>query len=78
MEITLLLEYSERGQLREWLQNNHNTAKECWVAIYNCSIPISLKRRFALDGSTALSSGCQMDDWLNDSHQDAKIVIGPI
>ena len=43
-----------------------------------CHISISLKRRFALDGSTALSSGCQMDDWLNDSHQDAKIVIGPI
>ena len=43
-----------------------------------CHIPISLKRRFALDGSTALSNGCPMDDWLNDSHQDAKIVIGPI
>ena len=39
MEITLLLEYSERGQLREWLQNNHNTAKECWVAIYKANKP---------------------------------------
>lgn len=34
MEITLLLEYSERRHLREWLEANHATAKECWVAMY--------------------------------------------
>lgn len=31
MEITLLLEYSDRRQLREWLLQNHQTATECWV-----------------------------------------------
>ena len=31
MEITLLLEFQERRQLREWLQENHSTAKDCWV-----------------------------------------------
>lgn len=31
MEITHLLEFQERKQLREWLQDNHSTAKDCWV-----------------------------------------------
>ena len=31
MDITLLLEFQERRQLREWLQENHPTAKDCWV-----------------------------------------------
>ena len=31
MEITLLLEFTERKQLRNWLQENHATAKECWI-----------------------------------------------
>jgi uncharacterized protein YdeI (YjbR/CyaY-like superfamily) len=31
MEVTLLLEFAERQQLRTWLQENHSTAKECWV-----------------------------------------------
>ena len=31
MDITLLLEFQERRQLREWLQENHSTAKDCWV-----------------------------------------------
>jgi uncharacterized protein YdeI (YjbR/CyaY-like superfamily) len=31
MEITLLLEFTERKQLRNWLQENHVTAKECWI-----------------------------------------------
>ena len=31
MDITLLLELQERRQLREWLQENHSTAKDCWV-----------------------------------------------
>ena len=33
MEITILLEYSDRSQLREWLQDNHSKEKECWVII---------------------------------------------
>ena len=31
MDITLLLVIQERRQLREWLQENHSTAKDCWV-----------------------------------------------
>ncbi len=34
MEIDILLEYSERGQLRRWLEENHATAHHCWVATY--------------------------------------------
>ena len=34
MEITDLLEYTERGQLREWLHAHHLCAKQCWVAVY--------------------------------------------
>ena len=33
MEITTLLEYSERSQLRAWLNDNHSKEKECWVVI---------------------------------------------
>lgn len=39
MEITNLLEYTHRSQLREWLAANHLTAKECWVALYRTKIP---------------------------------------
>lgn len=31
MGISLLLEYDSRQQLREWLLQNHDTARECWV-----------------------------------------------
>ena len=33
MEITLLLEFTERIQLRQWLMENHSSAKECWVVM---------------------------------------------
>jgi len=33
MEITTLLEYSDRSQLRAWLQKNHSKEKECWVVM---------------------------------------------
>ncbi len=33
MEITTLLEYSERSQLRAWLEENHSKEKECWVVM---------------------------------------------
>jgi len=39
MEILLLLEYTSRSQLREWLEANHATAKECWVTMYRTKIP---------------------------------------
>lgn len=31
MEIDLLLEYSDRAQLREWLEEHHAVAGHCWV-----------------------------------------------
>jgi len=39
MEITLLLEYTNRAQLRKWLETNHATAKECWVTCFRTKIP---------------------------------------
>ena len=39
MEITLLLEYSDRAQLHEWLEVNHALAKECWVTCFRTKIP---------------------------------------
>ena len=39
MEITNLLEFTRREELREWLTENHATAKECWVAMYRTKIP---------------------------------------
>ena len=41
MEITLLLEFSERQQLREWLTENHASAKECWVTMSRSKNPPS-------------------------------------
>lgn len=39
MEITGLLEYTRRSQLREWLTANHATAKDCWVTVYRTRTP---------------------------------------
>ena len=39
MEITLLLEYSERPQLRAWLQEKHSKEKECWVVMSRSKTP---------------------------------------
>lgn len=39
MEITNLLEFTDRRQLREWLEANHATAKDCWVTMYRTKIP---------------------------------------
>ena len=39
MEITTLLEYSERTQLRAWLQDNHSKEKECWVVMSRSKTP---------------------------------------
>ena len=39
MEITVLLELSQRQQLRDWLQKNHTYAKECWVILSRSKNP---------------------------------------
>ena len=39
MGITLLLELKERQQLRNWLQENHTSAKECWVIMSRSNNP---------------------------------------
>ena len=33
MEPINLLSAQNRDELREWLNNNHSTAKECWVVV---------------------------------------------
>ena len=42
MEITLLLEFTQRQQLRDWLQENHASAKECWVVMSRAKNPIGV------------------------------------
>lgn len=39
MEITTLLEYSDRSQLRAWLEENHSKEKECWVVMSRSKTP---------------------------------------
>lgn len=39
MDITNLLEFTDRAQLRQWFIHNHDTAKECWVTMYRTKIP---------------------------------------
>ena len=39
MEISLLLEYKSRGELRQWLIEHHATSKECWVTCFRTKIP---------------------------------------
>ena len=34
MEITVLSEFSLRSELRDWLEINHLSARECWIVIY--------------------------------------------
>ena len=42
MEITLLLEFTQRQQLRDWLQGNHASAKECWVVMSRAKNPMGV------------------------------------
>ena len=42
MEITLLLEFTQRQQLRDWLQENHASAKECWVVMSRAKNPVGI------------------------------------
>lgn len=39
MEITNLLTYTDRGQLREWLERNHLSERCCWVACNRSNSP---------------------------------------
>ena len=39
MEIDILLEYSDRTQLRQWLEENHTSAHHCWVVTYRGKVP---------------------------------------
>ncbi len=38
MEIDILLEYTDRSELRKWLEENHYIAKYCWVAAYRSKV----------------------------------------
>ena len=38
-QIPNLLEYATRAQLRQWLADNHRTAKECWVTVNRSKQP---------------------------------------
>ena len=39
MEVTNLLEFTERKQLREWFEKNHLSEKCCWVACNRSKTP---------------------------------------
>ena len=39
MEITNLLEFSHRAQLRKWFEQHAATDKECWIAMYRVKRP---------------------------------------
>ena len=42
MEITILLEFTQRQQLRDWLQDNHLSAQECWVVMSRTKNPLGV------------------------------------
>ncbi len=39
MDIDLLLDFSQREQLREWLESNHASARCCWVTCNRSKTP---------------------------------------
>lgn len=39
MQIIDLLEFANRKKLRQWLTENHQTAKECWVTVNRSKQP---------------------------------------
>ena len=39
MDINILFEFTQRQQLRNWLQENHATSKECWVVLSRSKNP---------------------------------------
>ena len=40
MEITTLLEFTHRDQLRNWLLEHCEEVKECWIAMYRVKHPL--------------------------------------
>ena len=40
MEIRNLMTFGDRKALRRWLEENHRSAHECWVAAYRTKQPI--------------------------------------
>lgn len=39
MDVQPLYEFSDRSQLREWLKENHSSARHCWVVAYRSKKP---------------------------------------
>ena len=39
MEVTNLLHYGNRSELRQWLEANHDSVRECWVVTYRSLQP---------------------------------------
>ena len=39
MEVVNLLHYRNRAELRQWLKENHNKARWCWVVTYRGKCP---------------------------------------
>ena len=39
MEVTNLLEFTHRDQLRQWFEQHAATDKECWIAMYRSKRP---------------------------------------
>lgn len=39
MEVTNLLQFAEREELRRWLEQNHSTERCCWVVMYRAKCP---------------------------------------
>lgn len=39
MEVVNLLHYSNRDELRQWLEENHDSVRECWVVTYRSRQP---------------------------------------
>ena len=85
MEITVLLELSQRQQLRDWLQKNHTYAKECWVILSRSKNPpvgvlsyqdvVEEALCFGWIDSTLKKS--RTGDSRNDYPQEGRTAIGP-
>ena len=39
MEVVNLLQFAERGELRQWLMENHAVERCCWVVTYRAKRP---------------------------------------
>ena len=39
MQITNLLQFSQRSELRRWFEENNDKVKECWVVMYRSKKP---------------------------------------